>query len=486
MANIKRNLVYNFLLSFSQVLIPLLTIPYISRILDPEGIGHVSFIDSFTYYFVVIAEFGITVYGIREVAKVRDQREKLSGLISELYLLHLITSSVTLVFYAVAVYFLWERIGDVRLLLFSVSFLLVSFFSCDWYFLGNERFGFITIRSVVVRVTGLISIFILVRQPADYYIYYGIIVASSVITVIWNNFILFREVNPSFKNSNWKKHLDRVWVIYLINLFYSIPLMLDNVMLRLVSTASAVGIYSFSIKVVRISTNLLADSFLVFFPRIVSLANNNEVVQLRRKLLLNVQLILLVSIPMGVGLFLIAGELALVFFGQKFIAAADDLRLLSFYPFLKSMSLFFSNSILITHHKEKSFLRNLMVTSSLFIPAALILSYLYQDYGICIALIATEFFLMLSNYMTVKKKLPLLPIFDTRTALQAVTGSLIFIPIVIFARYFIHQELLRLVISIIACMGSYALFILFIARNEFANNLMQLVLKFFKNKLYSK
>ncbi len=485
MANIKRNLVYNFMLSFSQVMIPLLTIPYISRILDPDGIGHVSFMDSFSYYFVVIAEFGITVYGIREIAKVRDNKERLANLVSELYLLHLITSLVTLVFYAVTVYFLWERIRDVRLLLFSISFLLVSFFSCDWYFLGNERFGFITTRSLIIRVAGLFSIFILVKQPADYYIYYGIIVASSVITGIWNNYVLFREVKPSFKNSNWKKHLERVWVIYLINLFYSIPLMLDNVMLRLVSTASAVGIYSFSIKVVRISTNLLADSFLVFFPRIVSLANNNEVVQLRRKLLLNVQLILLVSIPMGVGLFLIAGELALVFFGPKFITAAHDLRLLSFFPFLKGMSLFFSNSVLITHHHEKPFLKNLIVTSSLFIPAALVLSDLYQDFGICIALIATEFFLMMSNYFTVKKKLPHLQIFDTRTAYQALTGSLIFIPVVIFARNFIHQELLRLICSIVACIASYAIFILFIARNEFAINLKLAALRFLKSKFYS-
>ena len=315
------------------MLIPLLSIPYISRVLDTDGIGHVGFIDSFSYYIVVIAEFGITVYGIREVAKARDNKESLAELVSELLLLHFITSLFTLVFYAGSVYFLWDKIRDFRLLLFSISFLLVSFFSCDWYFWGREKFGFIAMRSIIVRLLGLVSIFILIRQPKDFYIYYGIIVASSVITCTWNYYVLCSEVKFSFRNTKWKKHLRHVWIIYLINIFYSIPLMLDNVLLRMVSSASAVGIYSFSIKVVRISTNLLADSFLVFFPRIVSLAGNKDDVQLRQKLEMNVQLVILAAIPMGIGLFLIADELAVVFLVQKFLMSADDLRVLSPFPF---------------------------------------------------------------------------------------------------------------------------------------------------------
>ena len=466
-------------------MIPLLSIPYISRVLDPDGIGHVNFIDSFSYYFVIIAEVGITVYGIREVAKVRDNKNRLNELVSELLLLHFITSLVTLVFYAISVYFLWDKIRDLRLLLFSLSFLFVSFFSCDWYFLGKERFGYIAIRSIIVRVAGLVSIFILIKQPEDYYIYYGIIVASSVVTSIWNNYVLFRDVDLSFKKTNWKKHLRHVWVIYLINLFYSVPLMLDNVLLRLVSTASAVGIYSFSIKVVRISTNLLADSVLVFFPRIVSLANNKNDVQLQQKLVLNVQLIILISVPMSIGLFLIADELAVVFFGQKFLLAANDLRLLSFFPFLKGMSLFFSNSILIAHQEESVFLRNLVISSCLFIPAALILAALYNDFGICIAVIGAELFLMVSNYFTVKKRLPLLQIFDSATALQALVGGLLFIPVVFTIRYFIYSDQWRLLISIIACIVWYGLFLVLVARNKFAINLKNVCINFFRNLFYS-
>ena len=85
----------------------MLSIPYVSRILDPEGIGKVSFIDSFTYYFVSIAEFGIMLYGIREVAKERGNHERLGQLVSELITLHVITSLCTMILYAVSVFILW-------------------------------------------------------------------------------------------------------------------------------------------------------------------------------------------------------------------------------------------------------------------------------------------------------------------------------------------------------------------------------------------
>lgn len=470
LANIKRNLVYNFLLSCTQVLIPLLSIPYISRVLDPEGIGRVGFIDSFTYYIVVIAEFGITVYGIREVAKVKTEPGKLNELVSELLVLHIISSLVSLIVYAAGIYLLWDKIRDTRLLFFSCSFLLANFFSCEWYFWGKERFGYIAIRSVIIRVLGLVSIFLLIERPGDYFIYYGIMVVSAVVTAAWNIFILFREVNFSFRKTNWKKHLPYVWVIYFINLIYSIPLMLDNVLLRLVSTASAVGIYSFSVKIVRIGTNLLADSFLVFLPRIVSLNRENDQLQSQQKLLQNVQLIILFAVPMGMGIFLVAEELVIVFFGNKFTGAVNDLKVLSFFPFIKGLSLFFSNPVLIAHHREKNFLKNLVWSSCFFAGAALVLGFFYSHPGACIALVITEALLLVFNYFSIKKELPGLRIFDWRTMTHAIAGSLLFIPVVYLIRRYIDSDTVRFITSIMGCFCVYVVFITFFARNSFAMN----------------
>lgn len=462
-------------------MLPLLSIPYVSRILGPEGVGRVGFIDSFTYYFITIAELGIMVYGIREVAKAKDDEHKLGVLVSELVSLHIIASLFTLVLYAAGVMVLWNKIGDTRLLLFSLSFLIVNFFACDWYFIGREKFGFITLRSLIIRLLGLASIFLLIKQPDDYYIYYAIIAGSAIAGHLWNIVIVSREITFSFRKSNWRRHLRYVWVTYLITLLYSVPLMLDNVILRLVSTASAVGIYAFSVKIVRTGITLITDSFLVFFPRIVSLAKDNEEVQLREKLVLNIQFVILLSVPMGTGLYLVSDELTIVFLGDKFLPAAENLRWLAVFPFLKALSLFLSNPVLIAHHQEKAFLKNLIGGSFLFLATALVLGHYYSHNGICMALVITELFMLVLNCLAVRKRLPLLPVFDWKTMLHAVLASALFIPCIYIVRQATDSNLVRLAAGITGCCIIYGLFLLII-RNSFVWKIKDIVSGFIFKK----
>lgn len=475
MANIKRNLVYNFLLSFSQVLMPLISIPYISRVLDPDGIGRAGFMDSLTYYFVVLAEAGIMMYGIREVAKLRDQPVALRQLVKELLTLHIITSAITILVYAVSVLLLWQKIGDWRLLAFSLSFLLVNAFACEWYFMGMERFGFIAFRSLLIRVAGLLSMFLLIHQPSDYFIYYGIIAGSGIIAGIWNTSVLFRNIGFSWQKVQLGRHLRKVWVTYLISLLYSVPLMLDHVLLRLVSTATAVGFYSFSVRAVRVSATLVTDSFLVFFPRIVALGSQQAHEAVQHKLRLNLQFIFLLAVPMSMGLFLLADDIALYFFGEKFAAVGYNLRLLSFYPLLKGYSLFLSNPVLIAHHQEKAFLRNLVVTTILFTTAAVLAGYYAADKGLCWVLPGIELLLILLNYISTKRLLPAMRVWDTAALLQCLLGALLFIPVLYLMRQAGLQGWWLLLLAIPACTLVYFLFVTFVLRNSFAVNAWQLV-----------
>jgi len=481
---LRRNLLYGLISSCSQVLFPILSIPYVSRVLNPDGIGRVSFIDSLSYYFVIVAELGIMLYGTREVAKAKKDREQLSKLVSELISLHLISSACTLVLYSGAVFALWSRIGDVRLLLFSLSFLVVNSFKCDWYFNGMEKFRFTTMRSLIVRALGLASIYLLIHQPRDYYIYYAIITGSAIVSSIWNNLILFREIHFSFKNINWKKHLQFLWVIYLIGIFYSVPMMLDNVVLRLVNTAYTVGLYAFSVKIVRIGGTLLTDSFLVFFPRIVSLARDSNEQQLQQKLLLNFRFVILLSVPMGFGLFLVSREITHVFLGSKFVSASSNLQILSVYPFLKGIGLFLSNSILVAHHKDKVFLRNLVGSTLLFAIFSFALGTHYGDKGMCLALVLTELSLVCFNFQYVRKAMPAIKTFDLKTLVHAVAGSALFIPFVYFVRRYTHSELDRLIFALAGCFCIYIFFILFIARNSLALEARHHLLKFFTTPKY--
>lgn len=468
MASLKRNLVYNYILSASQVLLPIVSIPYLSRILTPAGIGRVSFMDSFTYYFIAIAEFGIVVYGMREIARHKDDKEARGKLVSELMALHVITSAITLLLYAVAVFFAWKHIQDIRLLLFSLSYLLVNFFACEWYFLGMEQFRYITLRSLVARGLGLISIFILIKQPKDYYLYYGIIAGTAILNSLGNIYYLFKAVHVSFKKVNWKKHIAYTKFIWFICLTDGVTLLLDNVFLQLMSTAVAVGYYAFSMKIVRSSTVLLTDSLIVFFPRIVALIREDNKVQLQAVITRNIQFLVFFAVPLCAGIFLLAEPLIAVFLGPQFMPVVTDIKILTLFPLLRTFNLFLSKQILIAYGKEKLYLRGSIVGSLAFIVLSLLLSGYFADVGACCAIVAAEAVTLLMNYYYARKVAGDLQLFEGKGLLHAGGSALIFIPVVLGIQQLTNSPLLVLLLSIASCILVYGLMQFLVMRNHFA------------------
>ncbi|MGI8599483.1 MAG: oligosaccharide flippase family protein [Chitinophagaceae bacterium] len=478
MVSLKKNLLYNFLLSVSQVAFPLISIPYISRVLDPEGIGRVSFIDSFTYYFIALAEFGIVVYGIRETSRKKNDLPALHKLVSELVSLHIITSCISLFIYSIVVFFLYQKINDPRLILFSVSFLLANFFASEWYFWGKERFKYIAIRSVITRALGLISIFLLINTPEDYLIYYAIIVVTSILNITWNAIILFKEVNISFRKINWRQHIKYTRITYKISLLYGIVTVLDVVFLRMVSTVVAVAYYAFAAKIVRISGALVTDMLLVFFPRTVALLHEKEEVKLQQTILHASELILLASIPMATGLYLLADTLTLAYFGAAFLPVAVNLKILCIYPLIKSYSLFINKQLLLAFDMEKLVLKGLLTGAVVFIVSTLILSYLYADNGTSFAIIISELTVLLANIYYVKKINKYIVFFNLKTFLQAVTASLLFIPVVYFLENKIDNVIIRIVVQIISCILIYFFFLAGVLNNRFLNKIIGSLIPF--------
>ena len=475
MLSIRKNLAYNFLLSVSHVLLPLISIPYVSRVLLPDGIGQVSFIDSFTYYFINIAEFGIVLYGIREVARHRHQPEALSKLVSELLALHVITSVAAMLLYVCSILFLLGKIQDHRLMWFSVSYLLVNSFACEWYFMGMERFRYITLRSLLTRSLGLISLFLLVKGPSDYFIYYLIMVLAAIINSIWNNFLLFREVKISFSNLQLRRHIKSTRIIYAISLVYGITLMLDNVLLRLVSSSAAVGIYAFSAKLVRTASLLLTDSITVFFPRIVALRNEGDNEKMETLMQKNLHLLVFFAVPACMGIALLAGPLVRSFLGGRFEASIVPVQILALYPLLKCLGLFFNNQVLLAHQLEKQSLISQIAGNFLFIPLTLVLSAQFAFNGAAIALILAELITFLCAWRYAVTTLPRLNLSYGKVTGHALIASLVFIPVTGLLYYANLPDGLVLLIAIPVCMLLYICLQLLVLKNSFAILLRQWV-----------
>jgi O-antigen/teichoic acid export membrane protein len=246
-----------------------------------------------------------------------------------------------------------------------------------------------------------------------------------------------------------------------------VTLILDNVLLRIVSTASAVGYYAFSIKIVRISTTLLSDSLLVFFPRIVSFLKENKQKQVQLMITRNLQLLILFSVPICAGVFLLAEPLVIIFLGDQFIPATDNLRILAAFPLLKSYNLFLSKQVLISHNREKLYLNTLLVSSAVFVVAMLALSYKYADTGASVAIIITELLMLIMNYYYVRSTARHLLVFDARTFMHAIFGALLFIPVIYLIRKSVLSPLIVLIGSIVSCVVVYIVMQAFVIRNDF-------------------
>ena len=184
--SIRLNALLNIILTLSNIVFPLITFPYVSRILNPEGIGVVSFFSSIGNYGILVASLGISTYGIRAVASNREDKDKLSKTVQELAVINVIMSGlVTLLLLGMALV-VKQLSKESSLLLITSLTILSSPLALNWLYSGIEEYAYITKRSLIFKVFSLILIFLFVKKPADYIVYAGITLFSTLGSNILN------------------------------------------------------------------------------------------------------------------------------------------------------------------------------------------------------------------------------------------------------------------------------------------------------------
>ena len=159
MYSIKKNFLYNTLLSVTQVLFPLITFSYVARVISPIGIGTVSFVESICRYAILIAALGIPLYGVREVAKLKGDKVRLSKLCSELLTIHFVVTLLISFIYLVTIFSISKLNHNLNYYLLGLLMVFSNIFIMEWYFQGIGDFKFITIRTLIVRLLTTISVF---------------------------------------------------------------------------------------------------------------------------------------------------------------------------------------------------------------------------------------------------------------------------------------------------------------------------------------
>lgn len=266
--SLKLNFIMNAMLTMSSFIFPLITFPYVSRVLLPVGTGKVSFATSLISYFSMFAQLGIPTYGIRACAKVRDNREELTRTAHELLMINLVMDVLSYAALGCALAFI-PKLREERLLYIVVSStILLTSIGMEWLYKALEQYAYITVRSIVFKFVALIAMFLLVHEQEDYLIYGGITIfaasASNILNLInAHKYIGLKPVG----HYNLRRHLKPVGVFFAMSCASTIYTHMDTVMLGFMTTDEEVGYYNAAVRIKTILVSIVTSLGTVLLPR---------------------------------------------------------------------------------------------------------------------------------------------------------------------------------------------------------------------------
>ena len=247
-----KNYLYNLMYQVVTILLPIITIPYISRILGAEGLGQYALTNAYAQYFILFGMIGLSMYCSREIAYVRDDKERFSKTFWELNFLRFITMGISIMLYIIVFMFLLKSNNKVLNIIQGIT-LLSSLVDISWLFIGLENFKKVAIRNTIVKLVGVSLVFIFVKQSSQVWLYTLILVTTQFVGQIIMWFDIPKEIKFILpKRKNLITHLRFSVKLFIPQIAINIYTMLDKVMLGWLSNEAQVGMYDNSQRIIKI------------------------------------------------------------------------------------------------------------------------------------------------------------------------------------------------------------------------------------------
>jgi len=297
MPSIKKNIFFSSILTTANYIFPLLTFPYVSRVLGVANIGIVNFIDSVINYFIMFSMMGISIVGIREIARCKDNQKMLNESFNSLFWLNTTTTGVALFILLLVSYSIPQLSSHSELMMIGALKLMSNFLLIDWFYRGLEVFKFITIRTLIIRTVYVAAVFLFVKQPSDYPIYYLLmtlmITANALINLIYaRHFIQWR-----FNHVYIFRFLTPFLMIGIYLLLTSMYTSFNVTYLGFICGETEVGYYATATKLYTILIALFSAFTGVMLPRMSSLLSEGKVDEFKALLIKSVNILFSFSVP---------------------------------------------------------------------------------------------------------------------------------------------------------------------------------------------
>ena len=406
MGKLKQNLIYQIIYQFLSIILPLVTSPYLSRVLGAENLGIFSFSNSVVNYFTLFAALGVMNYGTRTIAECKNDVSKRTKSFVEIYLIQIITSIIALFLYLFYIFYVNED-NKLISLIFAGSLISVLL-DINWFYFGIENFKLTVNRNIIIKVISVISIFVFVKGSEDLWIYtlimvLSIILSNGILFLFLPKFINVHELFYRMRLKNCLVHIKPNIILFIPLLAMTVYHLMDKLMLGLMSDFKQSGFYYNSDKIVNTPVGFIHAFCNVMLPRIASIKESGGEDKKNELFFVSLKGIGFATSAIAFGIAAIAPIFAPLFFGNEFSECSILITVLAPVLIIKGYCYVARMLYLIPQKKEKIYILSVMVGAIVNIILNFILIPRYHALGAVIGTLGAEFFSCLIQYIFMVK-----------------------------------------------------------------------------------
>lgn len=479
--SLKKNYIYNLSYQILVIIAPIITTPYLSRVLNADGIGIVSFAESIVSYFMLFAALGVGIYGQREISYYQDNRLKRSEVFWNTFILKAITSSIVLIMYLVLYKFLFK--SNIYFVL-SVNILAVLI-DITWFFQGLEEFGKIVLRNSIFKLLNIFYIFFFIRTKNDIVLYAFSIGFFTFIS----NFSMWVQLKkyvdrPNFKNIHPFKDLAVIIMLFIPTIAIQVYTVLDKSMIGIITKNNFEnGYYELSVKISKVLLTIITSLGVAIIPRVGLLFNKKETDNIKLLIYKSYRFVWFLGIPLCFGLIILSDNLVPWFLGASFDKVKTLLKILPLLIILIGMSNVTGMQYLIPTKKEKLFTLSVCIGAVVNFILNLIMIKYFLSVGAAISSVIAEFFVTASQIYMIRNEISYKQIL--KEGVNYYIAGMVMILVLLYIKSSLNPSLYNSVIIIISGAISYFT-VLTILKDKFIFEDFCQVLTNIKNKLGSK
>lgn len=402
--SIKKNFIYNLSYQVLIMILPLITTPYISRVIGPEGIGIQSYTYSIVNYFVLFSMLGINNHGNRSIAIVRENKTQLSKTFFSIYIVQIIMSIFMGLIYCIYIIFI-AKSNKIIFIIQSI-YIVSALLDINWFFFGIEKFKLTVVRNAIIKILSVFSIFIFVRNSNDLYMYSLILAIGTLISqlVLWTyirKYINFVKITKKEVISNIKPIL----ILFIPVIAISIYKIMDKIMLGYMSNMSQVGFYENSERIVAIPMGVIVALGTVMLPKMSNLYANGNEEKGKRYICIAIEFVMFMAFGSMFGLIGVSQVLIPIFLGKEYVQCINIVSILSLTTLFLSWANVIRTQYLIPKKKDKVYINSTIIGAIINFTINLLLIRKYGAIGAAIGTIFAEMMVAIYQSIMVRKEL---------------------------------------------------------------------------------